>query len=427
MDPLYTQKKTDLQGCLSLISSGDNICFAGGCNQPAAFMRAFHTIAHRLQNVECIKSRSGDYEFITAPGMNGHINTGSPLYGEAFNEGMKHGNTSFIVCDMCDYSRFVSEHKPCNTFIAAVSPMDEKGYFQVGLSQMWEKECIETCHKIILEVNENLPRVNGGLDIHISQVTAFHEATYPLPEVAEDEATPAERTIADYIAELVSDGDCLELGTGTLTGIIAERLMDHRELGLHTEWFNTASGDLIRQGIITGAQKNIDRGLSVASAAWGEQRLYETLGNHPSVAIRPASYVCDPGVISKINNMVAINTLVEMDLTGQVCAESIGTRQISGSSGNLCFSLGAIHSKGGKSILCFPSMTRKGISKIGGQLSPGANVTIPRNYVDYIVTEYGVARMRGRSVKQRTEQLIAIAHPEVREELTRYAKEQFYI
>lgn len=423
----YNQKKTDLQGCLDLIASGDNICFAGGCNQPAAFMTAFHTVAPRVRNVECIKSRSGHYEFVTAPGMNGHINTGSPLYGEAFNEGMRYGNTSHIVCDMCDYSRFISQHKPCNTFIAAVSPMDDRGYFQVGLSQMWEKECLETCTKIILEVNENLPRVPGGLEIHISTVTAFHEATYPLPNIPEEAATPTESTIADYIAELVSDGDCLELGTGTLSNIIAERLMDHRELGLHTEWFNTAAGDLIRQGIITGAQKNIDKGLCVASAAWGEQRLYDILGTQKNVALRPASYVCDPGVISKIDHMVAINTLVELDLTGQVCAESIGTRQISGSSGNLCFSLGAIHSKGGKSILCFPAMTRKGISKIQGQLSPGANVTIPRNYVDYIVTEYGVARMRGRSVKQRTEQLIAISHPSVREELTRYARQQFYI
>lgn len=423
----YNQKKTDLQGCLDLIASGDNICFAGGCNQPAAFMTAFHTVAPRVRNVECIKSRSGHYEFVTAPGMNGHINTGSPLYGEAFNEGMRYGNTSHIVCDMCDYSRFISQYKPCNTFIAAVSPMDDRGYFQVGLSQMWEKECLETCTKIILEVNENLPRVPGGLEIHISTVTAFHEATYPLPNIPEEAATPTESTIADYIAELVSDGDCLELGTGTLSNIIAERLMDHRELGLHTEWFNTAAGDLIRQGIITGAQKNIDKGLCVASAAWGEQRLYDILGTQKNVTLRPASYVCDPGVISKIDHMVAINTLVELDLTGQVCAESIGARQISGSSGNLCFSLGAIHSRGGKSILCFPSMTRKGISKIQGQLSPGANVTIPRNYVDYIVTEYGVARMRGRSVKQRTEQLIAISHPSVREELTRYARQQFYI
>lgn len=427
MNRLYEQKKTTLQGCLDLIQSGDNICFAGGCNQPAAFMQKFHTVAPRVKNVECIKSRSGDYEFITAPGMNGHINTGSPLYGEAFNEGMKHGNTSFIVCDMCDYSTFVTAHKPCNTFIAAVSPMDENGNFQVGLSQMWEKECIATCTKIILEVNENLPRVAGGLDIHISKVTAFHEAAYLLPDIPEEESTDAERTIADYIAELVHDGDCLELGTGTLSNIIADRLMDHRELGLHTEWFNTAVGDLIQQGIITGQQKNVDKGLCVASAAWGERRLYDILGSHPRVAIRPASYVCDPRIISQINHMIAINTLVEIDLTGQVCAESIGTRQISGSSGNMCFSLGAIHSKGGKSILCFPTMTRKGISKIRAQLSPGANVTIPRNYVDYIVTEYGVARMKGRSVKQRTEQLIAISHPEVREELTRYAREQFYI
>ena len=174
MNSLYQQKKTTLQKCLDLIQSGDNICFAGGCNQPVAFMRQFHTVAPRVKDVECIKSRSGDYEFVTAPGMNGHINTGSSLYGEAFIEGMKHGNTSHIVCDMHDYARFISEHKPCNTFIAAVSPMYEEGYFQVGLNLMWEKECLETCHKIILEVNDNLPRMQGGLNIHISQVTAFH-------------------------------------------------------------------------------------------------------------------------------------------------------------------------------------------------------------------------------------------------------------
>lgn len=427
MNALYQQKKTTLQGCLDLIVSGDMICFAGGCNQPAVFMKQFHTVAPRVTNVECIKSRSGDYEFVTAPGMNGHINTGSPLYGEAFNEGMKHGNTSHIVCDICDYSRFVTEHKPCNTFIAAASPMDEKGYFQVGLSQMWEKECIETCRKIILEINPNLPRLSGGLEIHISDVTALHEAAYPLPTVEEQAPTEIEARISDYIADLVTDGDCLELGTGTLSNAIAQRLMDHRELGLHTEWFNSGAGQLIQQGIITGEHKNIDHGLAVASAAWGNQKLYETLGSHPRAAIRPASYVCDPRIISQMNNMIAINTLIEIDLTGQVCAESIGTRQISGSSGNLCFSLGAIHSKGGKSILCFPSMTKKSISKIKCQLSQGANVTIPRNYVDYIVTEYGVARMRGRSVKERTEQMIHIAHPEVREELTRYAKEQCYI
>ncbi len=423
----YNEKKTSLQGCLDLIASGDTVCFAGGCNQPVNFMTKFHTVASRVRNVECIKSRSGDYEFVTAPGMNGHINTGSPLYGEAFIEGMKHGNTSHIVADMCDYARFVSEYKPCNTFVAAVSPMDDKGYFQVGLSQMWEKECLETCDKIILEVNDCLPRMQGGLDIHISQVTAFHKTAYPLPENKEQEATAVEQKIADYIAEIVSDGDCLELGTGTLTDVIADRLKDHRELGLHTEWFTTGAGDLIKQGIITGAHKNIDRGLAVASAAWGEERLYDILAGNPKAAIRPASYVCDPKIISQMNNMIAINTLVEIDLTGQVCSESIGTRQISGSSGNLCFSLGAIHSKGGKSILCFPSTTRKGISKIRPQLSPGAAVTIPRNYVDYIVTEYGVARMKSRSVKERTEQLIAIAHPDYREELTRYAKEQFYI
>ena len=424
---LYLQKKTDLQGCLDLIRSGDNICFAGGCNQPVGFMTEFHTVAPRVEGVECIKSRSGNYKFVTEAGMNGHINTGSSLYGEAFNEGMKHGNTSHIVADMCDYSTFISAYKPCNTFIAAVTPMDENGNFQVGLSLQWEKESIATCDKIILEVNENLFRVDGGLEINIADVTALHEDTHPLPEIAESPATAVESTIADYIAEIVSDGDCLELGTGTLSNVIAERLMDHRELGLHTEWFNPGVGALLEAGIVTGAHKNIDKGLSVASAAWGDRRLYRAMAEKPGIAIRPASYVCDPKVISNMNNMIAINTLIQMDLTGQVCTESIGNRQVSGSAGNLCFSLGAMHSNGGKSILCFPSMTAKGISKIQAELTQGSAVTIPRNYVDYIITEYGVARMKGRSVKSRVEQLIRIAHPSVREELTFYAKKQFFI
>lgn len=147
-----------------------------------------------------------------------------------------------------------------------------------------------------------------------------------MPNIQEKAPTQVEETISDYIADLVSDGDCLELGTGTLSNTIAERLRDHRELGLHTEWFNTGAGDLIEAGIITGEHKNIDHGLAIASAAWGEQRLYDILSSHPRVAIRPASYVCDPKVISQMNNMIAINTLIEMDLTGQVCAESIGTR-----------------------------------------------------------------------------------------------------
>lgn len=426
MSSIYQQKRTTLQGCLDLIASGDVICFAGGCNQPVRFMQSFHTVAPRVENVQCIKSRSGDYEFVTAPGMNGHINTGSPLYGEAFMEGMKHGNTSHIVCDMCDYARFINEHKPCNTFVAAVSPMDENGNFQVGFSLMWEKECLETCNKIILEVNENLPRMQGGMDIHISQVTAFHEAAYPLPEVPEEPPTEVEATISDYIADLVSDGDCLELGTGTLSNAIAERLMDHRELGLHTEWFNTGVGDLIQNGIITGEHKNIDKGLAIASAAWGEQRLYDILADNPKAAVRPASYVCSPSVISQMNNMIAINTLVEMDLTGQAAAESIGPVQYSGSGGGFCFTLGTYFAEHGKGILCFSSRTKKGMPKIKAQLTPGAVVTHQRNYIQYVVTENGIADLRGTTVRERAKLLIGLAHPDDREELTRAAKELYY-
>ena len=425
-EDVYKMKKHSLEECLALIENGDTIAVSGVATEPTEFLSHFTEIVPRLRDVTVIKSKDNEYEYLRDPATKGHVMTVGHFYAKNMREGHELGIASYIPSDLHNYMAERVAYKPNNVFVAQVADMED-GSFQIPYCKMFEEEAFACADKVILEVNPNLPRIPGGLDIHISRVTAFHEAAYPLPNIQEKAPTKVEETISDYIADLVSDGDCLELGTGTLSNAIAERLKDHRELGLHTEWFNTGAGDLIEAGIITGEHKNIDQGLAVASAAWGEERLYKILGSHPKVAIRPASYVCDPRIISQMNNMIAINTLIEMDLTGQVCSESIGTRQVSGSSGNLCFSLGAIHSKGGKSILCFPSMTRKGVSKIKTQLSPGANVTIPRNYVDYIVTEYGVARMKGRSVMERTLQLIDIAHPDVRDELRFYAKQQFYI
>jgi acyl-CoA hydrolase len=429
---LYEQKKGTLQDALDLIRSNDNVCFAGDCNEPHVFARSLHTIAPRVENVAVIKSRVGSFPFVTEPGMNGHINTGGFFYGTGWGEGHRNLNCSLIVTDLPDYANFVAGHRPCNVFVASVTPMDEKGNFQVGLCMMWEAESYASVlaqpdHRVILEVNPNQVRVKGGLEINIKDVTTLYEVDEPIPEIGAMQATDVEDTIGANVAALVKDGDTIQLGIGSLPDAVAHHLMDKKDLGLHTEMFTSSMGEMIRKGVLTGERKNYYKGVHIGSFAGGDRALYETMSNTPNLRIVPASYGVNPMTIMQNDNMVSINTILEMDLTGQVCSESIGPRQFSGSGGGFCFAYGALHSKGGRGILAFASRSKKGMPKIKATLTPGAAVTIPRNYVDYIVTEYGVAALRGRSVKERVEALVSIAHPDDREDLLKQARELFYI
>ncbi len=429
---MYASKKATLKAALDLIRSNDNICLTGDCNEPKIFAQNLHTVAPRVENVGVIKARTGQFPFVQMAGMNGHINTGGFFYGTGWNEGHKNLNTSLIVTDLPDYAPFVCEHRPPNVYVAQVAPMDDNGNFQVGLCLMWETETYEAVRKqpdcrIILEVNPQQVRVKGGLEINIQDVTTLYEVDEPLNEIPSMQATDVEDTIGRLVADLVHDGDTIQLGIGSLPDAVAHHLMDKRDLGLHTEMFTSSMGEMIRRGVLTGERKNYHKGLHIGSFAGGDRALYDTMAATPTLRIVPASYGVNPMTIMKNDNMVSINTILEMDLTGQVCSESIGTRQHSGSGGGFCFAYGALHSKGGRGILAFASQSKKGLPKIKPTLTPGAAVTIPRNYVDYIVTEYGVAHLRGCSVRERAEKLIAIAHPNDREELRKAAREFFYM
>ena len=424
---LYQQKKGTVEDCLKAIHSHSRVCFAGDGNQANTIMENLHKIAPNVVDVKCIKGRAGDYLCVTDPSMNGHISFTSFLYGREMMTGQTQRNVSFVPADICDFGTFMADYRPRDTFVAAVSPMDERGYFQLGLSNMWEEATFNTCDTIILEVNPQLPRVKGGLRIHVRDVTVLTEVDYAPLQVPDMETTEVEERIGANVAELVHDGDCIQLGIGSMPNAVGHHLMDRKDLGLHTEMFTSIMGEMIRKGVITGARKNYNKGLHIGSFAGGDLALYETLANDPNVRIQPTYKAVDPGEICKNDNMVSINTIIEMDITGQVCSESIGPRQFSGTGGAFCFAYGALHSKGGRGILAFQAATAKGVSKISSQLKPGAIVSIPRNYVDYVVTEYGIAHLRGRNVRERAEQLIAIAHPEARDELRWYAKQQFMI
>ena len=380
---LYNEKKGTVEDCLKAIHSYSRVCFAGDGNQPNVILSNLHKIPPYGKEVHCIKGHAGDFQCVTDPAMNGHISFTTFLYGRELMVGQTQRNVSFVPADICDYGIFMAEYRPRNTFVACVSPMDDHGYFQLGLTNMWESASFKTCDTIILEVNPQMPRVRGGLRINIRDVTVLTEVDYPPLVVADAETTEIEEKIGENVAELVHDGDCIQLGIGSMPNAVGHHLMDKKDLGLHTEMFTSI--------------------------------------------MCPTSVAVDPGEICKNDNMVSINTIIEMDITGQVCSESIGPKQFSGTGGAFCFAYGALHSKGGRGILAFQAATKKGVSKISSQLKPGAVVSIPRNYVDYVVTEYGIAHLRGRSVKERALQLISIAHPDVRDQLRHYAKEQFMI
>ncbi len=424
---LYEQKKASVDDFLGMIRDGDCIVAPADCSEPRAFFDRLHTIAPRVKDVTVVKGANNMYDFISEPGMAGHFETVGYYHGPAHRKGDAYGNVSYVACDIPDFEPFFGAVHPCSVFVASVSPMNDKGQFCIGLARQWGNEFIKTADRVFLEVNRELPFVEGGQLISIEDVTALAEVEYGLWDLPTIQSDAADLAVAQNCRELLRDGDCIQLGIGGLPNAIAQQMYDLKDLGIHTEMMTAVMGELIRRGVVTGERKNFHKGEHIACFAGGDRALYETIATNPQVRMIPGTWTVDPMVIKQNDNMVSINTCIEIDLTGQITSESIGARQFSGSGGAFDFAYGALHSKGGRGIYAFTSMSKKGVSKIKPILTPGAQVTIPRNYADYIVTEYGIAPLRGRSVRERTRNLIAIAHPDVREELTRQAKELNYI
>ena len=428
---VYQKKLKKMEDALQLICSGDTVILGGACNAPSEFGKKLHTQAERLRGVTVHKDHDHYYDFVRQAGMAEHIRTSGFFFSKDLMEGMSFGNTSFYPTDLCNYASFIRHKGELDVFVVAATTMDEQGNFQIGLCNMWEGDTLEYAlecgAKIIVEVNPNLPRVTGGTLINVVNVTCCVEVDTPLPQIPVAVPDDDELKVAQNVRSLMKDGDCVQFGIGSLPDAIAAQCMDLRDLGLHTEMLTTALGKMIREGVITGERKNINRGEHLFTFAMGDEALYRTLEQNSACRNVKGSYGVNPMVICKNDNMVSVNTLIEMDLTGQICSESIGTKQYSGSGGGFDFAYGAMMSKGGRGIMAFTSKTKKGYSKIKPILTPGAVITVPRNYADYNVTEYGIAPMRGRTVRERVNNLIAVAHPDVREELRAAARKLLYI
>ena len=393
----YREKVGTVEDMLATLRDADVICGGGELCEPQLFYENFHRVAPRLSDIELIKGKRGSgyvYPFMEMPELRGRLNMVCHLYDGALRKCHDMG---------------IASHLPSN--LHAVSG-----------SGMWEEDAYLHAETVILEVNPNLPRFPGALEIPLEKVDLIVEADYPAT-IYDVRSVPTETDlkIGAYAADFVHDGDCIQLGLGGMPDAVGNSFFDKKDLGLHTELFTPVMGDLIEAGVITGARKNIDTGKHVGNFILGDEKLYKIMSTNPGTWFRQASYTNDPFVIASIDNMVSINTAMEIDLTGQICSETIGPKQYSGTDG-------AQHSRGGRGIIAMSATAKRGtISKIKPILTPGSVVTISRNLADIIITEFGVAYLRGRTVKERALQLIQIAHPDFRDELTFEAKKLGYI
>lgn len=423
---IYEEKKSSIDAILDEIKSGDVIFVSECANEPMTILSNLHKLKDRgVKDIKLIFSFGlGKYKFMEEEDYDDFFDIESFFYHNGTRKfSQKNENCSIIPINIHDsMPRKLFCEKP-NIYIGAATPMDKHGYVRTSLTYVFDSMFIENAEKVILEINPNLPKVDGETQIHIKDITKVIEVDTPLPTIPASKITEIELEIGKYISTLVNDGDTIQLGIGSIPDAVAISLENKKDLGIHTEMINDGMMHLMKKGVVTNKKKNLHKGKSVGAFALGSKELYEFLDENPSILILDGKYVNDPKIIAQNDNMISINTAIEVDLTGQVASEAIGYKQYSGAGGQMDTAYGAIHSKNGKSIIALKSTAKNGsISTINPILTPGAIVTLSRNVVDYIVTEYGIAQMKGKSVKERAKALINIAHPKFREELTQKAK-----
>ena len=417
---IYRNKLISNEAALAKVKTDDHIVVALAGAEPQGFMSALHTLAPQVKEVvvsTCLNMQN--YPFFVDPAMKGHFINEGWFYNPAMRKAHEQQTVSFIPNHLHFAATKRLYHRKPNLFVGTCTPPDKHGFVSLGLSVTYEQEVIENADIVILEVNANLPRTLGDTALHVSEVDFFIEHTLPVPVLSIVEPSEKDRQIGGYIADLVEDGSTIQLGIGGIPNAVAQGLMQKKDLGVHTEMFTDGMVDLYEAGVITNSKKTLHRGKTVAAFALGTKKLYDFIDDNPAVAMLRGSYVVDPYVVGKNYKMVSINTTLEIDMTGQCCSESIGHRQFSGTGGQADTAIGAQLSPGGKSIIALYSTAKNDtISKIVPLLSAGAVVSLQRNDVDFVVTEYGVAQLRGTSIRDRVKRLIAIAHPNFRDQLT---------
>lgn len=416
------------------IQSNQRLFLTGNCSVPQKILAALVEFAPELQNVEICQALSiGPADYVD-PKLEGNLRVNTMFVSANVRKAVHEGRADFTPVLLSEFPLlFKNKHLPLDAALIHVSPPDEHGFCSLGIEVGMTKSPAESAKIVIAEVNQQMPRTLGDAFIHVSRLTYMVPVDYDLPELlmSEGEADEITDKIASYIAEMIPDGATMQMGIGAIPDGVLKYLYEKRDLGIHTELFSDGVIGLVEAGVITGARKTIHAGKMIAGFILGSKKLYKWVDDNPLIELHKTEYVNDPFVIAQNERMVAINSAIEVDLTGQICADSIGPKIYSGVGGQLDFVYGASRSKGGVPIIALPSTTQlrdgRVISRITPMLNQGAGVVTTRNHIRYVVTEYGVAELYAKTIRQRAKALINIAHPDFREELTQKAKELNYI
>ena len=423
---IYEQRKMSPEEAVGLIRSGDRVVIGHAVGVPLAITDVM--VAHKedYKNVEIVQMVSQGNAKFCEPGTEGHFRLNSFFVGTQSRTAVKEGRGDFTPCCFIDIPDLLRE-LTVDAAVIQVSPPDKHGYVSCGVSVDYTLPAAKCAKVGIAQVNRRMPRTLGDRCLHVSEIDSFVEIDHPVLEISLPKIGETEKAIGENCAKLIRDGDTLQLGIGAIPDAVLLFLKDKKDLGIHSEMISDGVVELIENGVITNARKNLHPGKSVVSFLMGTKRLYDYADDNPAVAMYPVDYVNDPYVVGKNDNLVSINSCVQVDFMGQVAAESIGTTQISGIGGQMDFIRGARLSKGGRAVIAIASTAEGGkTSKIVPFLEQGAAVTTSRTDVDYIVTEYGIAHLRGKTLKDRARSLISIAHPRFREELIRDFEKRFH-
>ena len=431
---IYQSRVTTAQEAVKVIKSGSRVFLTGNVSVPQKLLAALVETAPTLDHVEiCQALTVGSADYVS-PEMEGHLRVNSMFISANIRKAVQEGRADFTPVLLSEFPLlFKHGVLPLDVALIHVSTPDEHGFCSLGVEVGLTKTAAESAKFIIAEVNEKMPRTLGDSFIHVSRLTHIVPVNYAIPEhrmASEGDSIVTEK-IAGHVASLIPDGATMQLGIGAIPDAVLKYLFDKKDLGIHTELFSDGVIELVNAGVLTNARKTLHPGKIVSGFILGTQKLYDWVDDNPMIELHRSEYVNDPFVIAQNEKMVAVNSAIEVDLTGQVCADSIGPKLYSGVGGQLDFIYGASRSKGGVPIIALPSMAtmRDGtvISKITTMLKTGAGVVTSRNHVRFVVTEHGVADLYGKTIRQRAQALINVADPQFRERLTSEAKELHYL
>ncbi len=423
---IYQSKLTTAEEAIKLIHDDDKVVSGFACGEPLHIVRALAEHYKEYNNVEIISMLTLVESPWSTDEFKGHIKLNTLFASKSTRAAVNSGNSEFTTSHFYEIPEIIKNYICPRVSVVMVSPPDEHGYVSFGTTVDYTKGTTDYCDIVIAQVNKHMPRTFGNSIKHVRDFTCFVEYDEPLPEVIGGEISDVEMEIGRYCASLINDGDCLQLGIGGIPNAVCLQLTDKKDLGLHSELVGDGVVPLLESGVINNKRKVVNNGRTVLGAAFGSKILCDYINNNPSVEMHPIDYVNNPIEIAKNDNMVSINSCLQVDLLGQVVSDTIGLSQFSAVGGQVDFVRGATMSKGGRSIIAMPSTARKGtVSRIVPIITEGSAVTTPRNDVNYVVTEYGIAQLKGKTLKERTKELIRISHPKFRPALVLEYKKRF--